>query len=107
VERTTGNLDLFMNRLRRAAERGHHVQIHVHLARVRHYQEAEAHPGTVSLFEKGGWRAREALDYIEAAGAGRRGVAAIEAGLRAMVLAKPGVGEASGVEAVQMPVMTD
>jgi hypothetical protein len=53
VERTTGNLDLFMNRLR------------------------------------------------------RRGVAAIEAGLRAMVLAKPGVEEASGVEAVQMTVITD
>jgi hypothetical protein len=53
MERTTGNLDLFMNRLR------------------------------------------------------RRGVAAIEAGLRAMVLAKPGVAEASGVEAVQMTVITD
>ena len=57
--------------------------------------------------EKGGWQAREALAYIEAAGAGRRGVAAIEAGLRAMVLAKPGVEEASGVEAVQTTVITD
>jgi hypothetical protein len=83
------------------------VQIHVHLARVRAYEEAEAHPGTISLFEKGGWRARGALDYIEAAGTGHRGVAAIEAGLRAMVLAKPGVEEASGVEAVQMTVITD
>jgi hypothetical protein len=61
----------------------------------------------VSLFEKGGWRARDAPEYIEAAGATRQGVAATEAGLCAMVLAKPGDEEASGVEAVQITIITD
>jgi hypothetical protein len=58
-----------------------------------------------------GWRAAgegvggDALDYIEAAGAGRQGVAAIEAGLRAMVLAKPGVEEASGGQQVSILIL--